>query len=81
MLTHRLAIEADLPVPEGADGPPDRRAAARLPQAPKSAASFAVMGFDVLLVADRTHFIAEADGVFAGCGVWSRRATRLVASE
>jgi GNAT superfamily N-acetyltransferase len=28
-----------------------------------------------LLVADRTYFMVEDDGVLAGCGGWSRRAT------
>jgi GNAT superfamily N-acetyltransferase len=39
------------------------------------AASREVMGLDTQLVADRTYFVIEADGVVAGCGGWSRRAT------
>ena len=39
------------------------------------AASRAVMGLDTQLVADRTYFMIECDGVLAGCGGWSRRAT------
>jgi GNAT superfamily N-acetyltransferase len=39
------------------------------------AASREVMGLDTQLIADRTYFIVEADGVLAGCGGWSRRAT------
>lgn len=39
------------------------------------ASSRAVMGLDRQLVQDGTYFVAEADGVVAGCGGWSRRAT------
>jgi GNAT superfamily N-acetyltransferase len=34
-----------------------------------------VMGLDTQLVDDGTYFVVEADGEFAGCGGWSRRAT------
>ncbi|CAN5509637.1 GNAT family N-acetyltransferase [soil metagenome] len=39
------------------------------------AASFDIMGLDSQLVADGTYFVVEDDGVLAGCGGWSRRAT------
>jgi len=39
------------------------------------AASRAVMGLDTQLIADRTYFVVEQDGVLAGCGGWSARAT------
>lgn len=39
------------------------------------AASRAIMGIDSQLIRDGTYFIVEEDGVLAGCGGWSRRAT------
>ncbi len=33
------------------------------------------MGLDTQLIDDGTYFIVEEQGVFAGCGGWSRRAT------
>ena len=38
-------------------------------------ASRAIMGLDTQLVEDGTFLLAETDGVIAGCGGWSRRAT------
>jgi len=74
-LTHRLAVEADLPALKDLMG----RAIAELQRGFLSdaeiAASHAVMGLDTQLVADRTYFMVEADGRLAGCGGWSRRAT------
>lgn len=40
------------------------------------ASSRMIMGLDTQLIADGTYFIVEADGELAGCGGWSRRATR-----
>jgi len=39
------------------------------------AASHAIMGLDTQLVEDGTYLIAERDGIIAGCGGWSNRAT------
>jgi GNAT superfamily N-acetyltransferase len=37
--------------------------------------SRAIMGIDTQLIDDDTYFVIECDGVLAGCGGWSRRAT------
>jgi GNAT superfamily N-acetyltransferase len=39
------------------------------------AAIATVFGVDTDLIEDGTYFVAESDGVFAGCGGWSRRKT------
>lgn len=37
--------------------------------------SRAIMGIDQQLIADGTYYVVERQGVVAGCGGWSRRAT------
>ena len=39
------------------------------------AAIATVFGVDTTLIEDGTYFVAEIDGVFVGCGGWSRRKT------
>ena len=39
------------------------------------ASSRAIMGLDTQLIDDGTYFIVEQNGLMAGCGGWSRRAT------
>jgi GNAT superfamily N-acetyltransferase len=39
------------------------------------ASSRVIMGLDTQLIDDGTFYIVEQDGVLAGCGGWSRRAT------
>ena len=39
------------------------------------AAIATVFGVDTDLIEDGTYFVAESDGVFVGCGGWSRRKT------
>ena len=75
MLTHRLAVERDLPrLCELMALAIDTLQKGFLDEA-QIAASRAVMGLDTQLVADRTYFLVEEDGRLAGCGGWSRRAT------
>ena len=38
-------------------------------------ASRTIMGLDTQLIEDGTYFVVEENGVLAGCGGWSRRAT------
>jgi GNAT superfamily N-acetyltransferase len=74
-LTHRLATQGDIaalkPLMNAAIGtllkpflPPEA-----------VAASFAIMGLDTQLIEDGTYFVVACEGVIAGCGGWSRRAT------
>jgi GNAT superfamily N-acetyltransferase len=75
MLTHRLAVEADIPalmpVMDAAISGP---LSAFLSPA-QVEASRMIMGIDTQLIADRTYFVIEEDDRIAGCGGWSRRAT------
>jgi GNAT superfamily N-acetyltransferase len=75
MLSHRLAVAEDIPALRALM---DRAMHTLLPAFLTPAqvrASFELMGLDTQLVADGTYFGIEADGVIAGCGGWSRRAT------
>lgn len=74
-LTHRLASRSDIP----AISRIMERAIAEL-QRPfltpeQIAASHLSMGLDTQLIDDGTYFLIERDGLAAGCGGWSRRAT------
>jgi GNAT superfamily N-acetyltransferase len=74
-LTHRIAIEADIPalvslMDRAISGP---LAAFLTPL--QIAASRRLMGIDSQIIADRTYFIVERDRVLAGCGGWSARIT------
>ena len=73
--TWRVATEADIPalvalMDRSISGP---LAAFLTPD--QIAASRKLMGLDSQIIADRTYFIVERDGVLAGCGGWSRRIT------
>jgi GNAT superfamily N-acetyltransferase len=75
MVTHRPAVEADLPALKALMARSIDELQRGFLSAAEIAASHAIMGLDTQLVADRTYFLVEADGVLAGCGGWSRRAT------
>lgn len=74
-LTHRLATPDDMPaltaLMDAAIG--DLQAPFLTPG--QIAASRLIMGLDSQLIADGTYFVVETDGVIAGCGGWSPRAT------
>jgi GNAT superfamily N-acetyltransferase len=75
-MTGRLASFADLPALE----PLISAAIAELQKGflddDQIEASRAVMGIDRQLIEDGTYFVVEIDGELAGCGGWSRRATK-----
>ncbi len=74
-LTHRLATEADLPALHALmDAAIAGPLSAFLTPA-QVEASRMIMGVDSQLIADRTYFLIEVDGVAAGCGGWSWRIT------
>ena len=74
-LALRLATEADLPALRVMMA----RAIAELQRdfltPAEVEASKAMMGLDTQLIADGGYFLAEIDGLLAGSGGWSRRAT------
>ncbi len=75
MFTHRLATQDDMPMLETLMDAAIRGLLPPFLPAEKVEASFAVMGLDSQLIADRTYFVVEEEGRLAGCGGWSRRAT------
>jgi GNAT superfamily N-acetyltransferase len=74
-LTYRLATIGDL----GALHDIAARAIAELQKpfldADQIGASAKIMGIDTQLIHDGTYLVVESDGMIAGCGGWSRRAT------
>ena len=75
MFTHRLAIQADMPMLETLMHAAIRGLLPQFLPPEKVEASFAIMGVDSQLIADGTYFVVEDEGRPAGCGGWSRRAT------
>jgi GNAT superfamily N-acetyltransferase len=75
MFTHRLATQTDMPALQELVTAAIRQLLPQFLAPEKVEASFAVMGVDSQLIEDGTYFIVEEDGVMAGCGGWSRRAT------
>ena len=75
MFTHRLALQNDMPALQHLMTAAIRELLPQFLTPEKVEASFAVMGVDSQLIEDGTYFILEEDGVMAGCGGWSRRAT------
>jgi GNAT superfamily N-acetyltransferase len=75
MFNHRLATPADMPALQQLMTAAIRELLPQFLTPEKVEASFAVMGVDSQLIEDGTYFILEEEGVMAGCGGWSRRAT------
>jgi len=75
MFTSRLALPQDMPALKQLMTAAIRELLPQFLTPEKVEASFAVMGVDSQLIEDGTYFILEEDGVMAGCGGWSRRAT------
>jgi GNAT superfamily N-acetyltransferase len=75
MFTPRLAMPDDLPALRILMTAAIRELLPQFLTPEKVEASFAVMGVDSQLIEDGTYFILEQQGVMAGCGGWSRRAT------
>ena len=74
-LTHRIATEADIPALVALMDLAISGSLADFLTPEQIAASRVLMGLDSQIIADRTYFIVEADGLLAGCGGWSRRIT------
>ena len=74
-LTHRIATEADIPALVGLMDRAISGPLADFLTPDQIAASRKLMGLDSQIIADRTYFIVESDGVLAGCGGWSARIT------
>jgi len=74
-LTHRLAVEDDLPALRALMALAIDHLQKGFLSPEQIVASRALMGLDSQLVADGTYFVALADGALAGCGGWSRRNT------
>ena len=75
MFSHRLAVPADMPDLQRLMTAAIRALLPQFLTPEKVEASFAVMVVDSQLIEDGTYFVLEEDGVIAGCGGWSRRAT------
>jgi hypothetical protein len=74
-VTHRLAVEADIPALHALMDAAIAGPLADFLSPEQVEASRMIMGVDSQLIADRTYFLVEIDGVPAGCGGWSRRIT------
>jgi GNAT superfamily N-acetyltransferase len=75
-ITLRRALRADIPALTALIGRSARGlSASDYTEAQVAGALRGAFGVDTQLVDDGTYFVAEEDGVLAGCGGWSFRAT------
>ena len=75
IVSHRLATRDDVPALTVLMNAAIGNLQKPFLTAEQIASSRAIMGLDTQLIDDGTYFIVEHDGVLAGCGGWSRRAT------
>lgn len=73
--SHRLAAAADVPALTALMDAAIAELQRDFLDAAQIASSRAIMGIDTQLIDDGTYFVVEHEGVAAGCGGWSRRAT------
>jgi hypothetical protein len=74
-LHHRLATRADLAALTALMDAAIAELQKPFLDAAQIAASRTIMRLDTQLIDDGTYFVIEQDGVMAGCGGWSARAT------
>lgn len=75
MLTHRIAVMDDLDALRALMARAIDHLQTGFLTPEQITASRHVMGLDTQLIKDGTYFLVESDGVLAGCGGWSYRAT------
>lgn len=75
MLTHRIAVMDDLDALRGLMARAIDHLQTGFLTPEQITASRHVMGLDTQLIKDGTYFLVESDGILAGCGGWSYRAT------
>jgi GNAT superfamily N-acetyltransferase len=74
-LDHRLAVHADMPALKLLMNAAILELQKSFLSEEQISSSQAIMGLDTQLIDDGTYFVVEQNGVLAGCGGWSRRAT------
>jgi len=74
-LTHRLARRDDLDLLKALTDAAISELQKPFLDESQMASSRAIMGLDTQLIDDGMYFSVQADGRYAGCGGWSRRAT------
>ena len=77
--THRLASEEDIPALRALMTRAIESLQTDFLTPAQVKASHGTMGLDSQLVADRTYFVVEEDGVPAGCGGWWPRSVTSAA--
>ena len=75
MLTHRIAVDADIPVLSAVMEAAIAELQKGFLDPAQIESSRMIMGLDRQLVADGTYFVVQDGAALAGCGGWSRRAT------